>query len=261
MIDSIVILGSGHVAHHFTLAFIKANINVIQVYNRSRKGLVRISSLTKIPFTTQIKNLEKADLYLIAVSDDGIDEITKGIVKYIPSESIVAHTSGNCSIEVFRSSILNFGAFYPLQSIRKDKSLDFKKIPILITASNNQTSKSLMDLANRISDHVKYIEDEKRAKLHLPAVMVNNFVNHMYTLAFEFCNQEHLDIDLLFPLMNETLEAVKKGVTPQNLQTGPAVRNDLITIKRHRSVLKKYPHQLRLYNYITKHIHEFYEDR
>ena len=48
---------------------------------------------------------------------------------------------------------------------------------------------------------------------------------------------------------------------PGNIQTGPAIRDDQETIERHRSELKESAEQLKLYNYITKHIKRYHENR
>ena len=46
--------------------------------------------------------------------------------------------------------------------------------------------------------------DDQRLKLHLAAVLCNNFVNHLYALTERYCKMEGLDFQLLLPLIKET---------------------------------------------------------
>src|SRR5690242_21497823 len=55
----------------------------------------------------------------------------------------------------------------------------------------------------RSSDLVVEAGDEQRMKLHLAAVIVNNFVNHLYAMAEMYCKKEGLDFYLLLPLRSE----------------------------------------------------------
>jgi hypothetical protein len=43
-------------------------------------------------------------------------------------------------------------------------------------------------------------------------------------------------------------------MNPQQVQTGPAVRNDMITIEKHQELLKEYPDILKYYDLFTSEI-------
>jgi hypothetical protein len=92
-----------------------------------------------------------------------------------------------------------------------------------------------------------------RVKLHLAAVMVNNFTNHLYALMETYCREEGLDFHLLLPLIKETASRLD-DVSPSKTQTGPAVRNDTTTIEKHLDLLQKYPQLKRMYELFTESI-------
>jgi predicted short-subunit dehydrogenase-like oxidoreductase (DUF2520 family) len=127
-------------------------------------------------------------------------------------------------------------------------------IPIVIDASDKSTLKELETLAQSISDKVIEAGDEQRMKLHLAAVVVNNFVNHLYALAESYCNNEGIDFNLLIPLIKETAERMDH-ISPSQSQTGPALRNDKDTIEKHLALLKKYPHLKKIYETFTDSIY------
>ena len=152
-----------------------------------------------------------------------------------------------------KDSAKRFGVFYPLQSLKKEVS-HLPDIPIVIDAGDESTLKELEVLAHSISDQVVEAGDEERMKLHLAAVIVNNFVNHLYALAEAYCNNEGLDFTLLLPLIKETAERINQ-ISHSQTQTGPALRNDRETIEKHLELLKKYPRLKKIYETFTESIY------
>ncbi len=262
MAESIVIIGSGNVSFHLAHAFFMAGIPVRQVYNRSQRGLSHLATMTRIPVTSNLNQLiTDADIYLIAVTDDAIQHLSLKLAEIIMPEALIVHTSGSCSMEVFSSAFKHYGAFYPLQSFKKERKIDFKEVPIFISGNKDVVITRLTALAAHISDRVIPISDKDRAKLHIPAVLVNNFVNHLYSIAFDLCQREGIQFEHLFPLMKETINRLSDGTDPSELQTGPAIRKDNNTLDNHRKKLGEHPEILDLYNYLTSHIIKYYEDR
>jgi predicted short-subunit dehydrogenase-like oxidoreductase (DUF2520 family) len=92
-------------------------------------------------------------------------------------------------------------------------------------------------------------------KLHVAAVMVNNFTNHLYKLAEDYCKNEGLDFRQLIPLIEETAERLKT-ISPADAQTGPAIRHDAPTIEKHLIILEKYPHLKEIYKIMTESIQQ-----
>ena len=256
----IVLIGSGKVALQLANAFANVGRPIEQVFNRSSKGKAQIRPFIKGNFITDLSNLVRdADYYILAVSDDAIEELSNQLI--IEHESaVICHTSGNVSMDVFQTKFVNYGCFYPLQSFTKEHLLSFQEIPIFISANHDRSNKALQDLANLISNRVVSISDEERSKLHVPAVFVNNFVNHIFVQAYDYCQQESLDFEHLIPLIEETVARIKRGEHPVSYQTGPAVRGDLQTIKEHRRKLKNNVQLRRLYNYITQHIINYHRE-
>jgi len=73
------------------------------------------------------------------------------------------------------------------------------------------------------------VSSEKREKIHLSAVIVNNFVNYLYQVANDLMQEQSLSFDLLKPLIMETANKIN-NLSPAEAQTGPAKRNDKKTI-------------------------------
>jgi predicted short-subunit dehydrogenase-like oxidoreductase (DUF2520 family) len=229
----VVILGTGNVAFHLFNALSEAeNIRVIQVYNHKQESLNYFANLTAT--TTNINELKPADFYLIALKDDVIPAIGKQIKS---NNGIVLHTSGGVALNALENHS-NFGVFYPLQTFSKNKAVDFAEIPLCIEANSAENLRKIKSLGSEISRDVREINSEQRKALHVAAVFVNNFSNHLYSIGAEICTENKIDFSILKPLIAETASKIE-SLNPQEAQTGPALRNDQKTIETHLAFLSK----------------------
>ncbi len=237
----ISILGNGNVAFHLYQAFADINeIEIVQVYSRNKTNLFPNHLLIH-----HFSDLIEADIFIIAVSDDAIEELSNKI----PFENkLIVHTAGSISLKKINSKNSR-GVFYPLQTFSKDKSIDFCNIPICIEAENEKDATVLVKLANYISENVHVISEKQREKLHLSAVFVCNFVNHLYHIGALICESNSLPFDILQPLIQETSDKILH-LHPSQAQTGPAIRNDQKTINLHLSQLISNDHQ-NIYKLLT----------
>lgn len=244
----VVLLGSGNVAYHLALALKSADhVELIQRY--SRNGNNNSYFDPTLPFTNKIDELKNADVYIIAINDDVISSFSK---KLSSIDGLVVHTSGSIGMDQLDQN-LNRGVLYPVQTLTIDQITDFKKVPLVVEADSKKNLELLRTLANSLSDQVFELNSSEREKLHVSAVFANNFSNYMFTCADELCKEFKLPFDILKPLILETAKKIQH-ISPLKAQTGPARRNDHITIEKHLELLqgeKKEVYKL-LSNAITK---------
>ena len=228
----VVLIGSGNVAQHLILAFKKSlDVEIIQVFTRSQKNSSHL--IDNIKITSNFSELKNADVYIIAVSDNAIADVSSQIPF---TDKLVVHTSGSLSMKELDSKNRK-GVFYPLQTFSKDKEVDFSQIPICLEAENVNDYKTLETLAKSISNVVISINSEQRKALHVAAVFVSNFVNHLYKIGNDICLENNIPFDILKPLILETANKIET-LPPNQAQTGPAKRNDTTTINTHLDFLK-----------------------
>ena len=227
-----VIIGFGNVGFHLAKACKLANeIDLLQIYNRSEVEANEQKEIG-VEFISNFKLLKKADVYIVSVKDD----VVANVVQQIPfANKIVAHTSG--SLQLLNTK-QNDAVFYPLQTFSKNKQLNYKTIPICLEANQKKTFTTLEKMAKSISPNVYSISTEQRQELHLSAVFVCNFVNHLYVIGEEICKQHQIPFEILEALIEETANKIKT-LSPVEAQTGPALRHDQKTITRHLTQLEK----------------------
>ncbi|MDO6674979.1 DUF2520 domain-containing protein [Tenacibaculum sp. 1_MG-2023] len=242
----VTIIGGGNVATHLANAFSKTNeVSLVQVYARNIKQVQHLKGVTSI--TNSIELLTKADVYIIAVSDDAIGDVSHKIEQ---KNGLVVHTSGSVAIQSLQNTGRK-GIFYLLQSFSKDKEVNFDEIPFCLEAENEEDLQLLEDLAKSIGKKIYRINSEQRKRLHVAAVFVNNFTNHMYKIGADICNEYQVPFEVLQPLVKETAQKITK-LSPEAAQTGPAKRNDQKTIQNHLALLNA--EQQEIYKLITKSI-------
>lgn len=244
---SVVILGAGNVASHLFRAFSKSNaICVKQWYNRSSEKMKRFAGNTSI--TTDLSQLVEADLYILAVSDRSIKQLSQ---KLPFSNRLIAHTSGSMSIHELDKKN-NRAVFYPLQTFSTEADVDFKKVPICAEVLDKKNLDILKSIASAIESPFYKISTDQRQTLHLAAVFANNFVNQLYRVAHEICESKQIEFEILKPLITETAQKLK-DLSPYMAQTGPAKRHDKVTIKKHLKLLKNEDHT-EIYKLLTASI-------
>jgi predicted short-subunit dehydrogenase-like oxidoreductase (DUF2520 family) len=223
---SVALVGTGNIAWHLGSAFLKSGIGVNEVYGRNSIKSDNLARLLGARVVNEITSLS-SDYVIVCVSDDSIESV----IFQIPHNLNVLYTSGALEIDIFKNR-KNIGVLYPLQTFSERIPVDFKSIPVLIEANDEKLLNEINDLASGISTEVHVVNSEKRLIYHLAAVWMNNFVNHLGSIAYDILKEHQLDWKMLQPLINKTSFNLISNI-PESIQTGPAKRNDSKTISKH----------------------------
>jgi predicted short-subunit dehydrogenase-like oxidoreductase (DUF2520 family) len=247
----IVLLGSGNVAIHLGPALQKAGHAIIQVWSRNKTHAEELAAILNSNSITDIRKIKPdADLYILAVKDDAISETAAQLSL---ANQLIVHTSGSTDMDILKGVSEKFGVIYPVQTFSKHKTLDFQAIPIAVEGNSLQTTKVLSSLAEQLSGQVLKLDSQKRKALHVAAVFACNFTNYLYSLSEKILSDQGLDFNLLRPMIAETASKVQDS-SPSDVQTGPAIRNDVETIKKHLDFLKGNREFRELYDILSRGI-------
>ena len=245
MMLNVIIIGGGKVANHLIKAFLMADhINLVQVYARKIEQIHEFKH--QVAITDNLAVLKNADLYILAVADDAIEEVSSKI----NTTNLVVHTSGSASLQSLKNKGRK-GVFYMLQSFSKHRKINFTEVPFCLEAEAVDDLRVLEQLAATLSPKIYRINSEQRRYLHVAAVFVNNFTNYLYAVGDTICKQNNIPFDVLYPIIKETAAKIEE-LSPKEAQTGPAIRNDVTTIQHHLRVLSK--EQQQVYQLLTQAI-------
>ena len=248
----IVFIGAGNLSAHLSQALQSAGFEIAQVYSRTEASAKELAGLLNVPHTTDMGcMIGDASLYIISVSDDAIEFLSE---RLNVGNGLVVHTAGSVPMDVFAGKFKNYGVLYPLQTFSKLRPVDFSEIPVLIEANSGDNLQILRMVAAAISRKVYDAPSEKRLQLHLAAVFGCNFVNHLYHLSAQIARQAGFDFSILSPLILETVHKALAAGNPKEVQTGPAVRNDLKVMRKHMDLLASHPEWKEIYALLSENI-------
>jgi predicted short-subunit dehydrogenase-like oxidoreductase (DUF2520 family) len=242
----ITIIGTGNVAFHLGKRLKEKGVEINQIVGRDihkATWLAQILGAQAVGFSQFIDT--SSDVYILAVSDNAIATAASQLSKYIDNQ-LVVHTSGSIPSTDLQPFVRNFGVLYPLQTFSLNSQPNFDEIPIFINCTPPReigmqaqyNDDVLKNLAQKISPRVFQITDEDRLTLHVAAVFVNNFTNHLFKIGSEIVGKQNLPFDILLPLIEETVHKIRQNA-PADMQTGPARRGDNVTIEKHLDFIEK----------------------
>ncbi len=246
----ITLIGAGNVATNLGVALRSKGHFIHQIYSRGQQNAMILGHSLNCDYTTKISELtDNTDLIILAVHDDSISTFLKQLkIK----DRLIVHTSGTTSLSVFEEQgFKKFGIFYPLQTFSKHDVESLLPIPISVEAPNKKIESELLEIASSISNKVFLLDSEKRKALHVAAVFANNFSNYMFQISHQILEKENISFELIKPLIKRTVEKLD-GNTPEEAQTGPAVRNDQKIIGNHIEFLKDHKEFQQVYALLSE---------
>jgi predicted short-subunit dehydrogenase-like oxidoreductase (DUF2520 family) len=253
----VVIIGSGNVATVLGGKIAAAGHTILQVVARREEAAARLAAAWGCGFAMDWAEIDKgAEGYLVALSDTALPEFGKRVRL---SGRLVLHTAGAVPGKLLRAVSDHCGVLYPLQSLRREIR-PFPEFPLLIDAEDPADLPVIEAFARTLARQVQRADDALRLKLHVAAVVINNFGNFLYTLAADFCRQEGLEFKLLLPLIRETAGRLEE-YAPADVQTGPAIRGDAGTMDKHLEIITNYKDLSELYRLFSIQLETYYRQR
>lgn len=252
------IIGTGNMAH-FLADELCATGHVFKgIWGRNTLAANKIAIQYSTLVYSSLQDIKDEDGHycFIAIKDTAI----AGIAAQLSfKHTVLIHTAGASPLLLLGNQTKHTGIFWPVYSIVKEKLPAIKNIPIAVQGNNPETENAILHIAKSITDKAFVANEEQRTHLHLAAVFANNFSNHLIAVAQEICTQQHLSFDYLQPIVEQTFERLKTEKA-KNLQTGPAIRDDKMTMQKHIDLLKGNTEWSLLYQSLSNSIRKMYSN-
>ena len=225
--------------------------HIVKIVSRSEQAGEALARQCGAVWSDKIEFSETTDIIFVAVSDSNIGEVLEKLK--CAQETIVAHTAASFGLEVFPEKIKRKAVFYPLQTFSHGRKIDFNGLPIFIESSDQTISNVMVKVAESIGSKIFFADSQSRKMLHLAAVIVSNFTNHLLARGKEIAEKSGFSFEELKPLISETISKAFDN-DPEKSQTGPAERNDKITISKHLEMLSCDDNLKKIYDDISTSI-------
>lgn len=257
--QAVSIVGCGRVGGAIGLALQRAGYTITAAWSRSRSGRQRAHRILDVPVLSDPAEVAGAgDFVFVAVPDEAIGDVAAQLAPGVRKRAFVAHTSGGTSINVLapaRDAGARTASMHPLQTV-PDATLGADAIrgsAVAVTCAPEDRLE-LFRLARAWGGRPFLLPDEAKPRYHAAAVFASNFIVSSVWAATMLLREVGLrdTATVLAPLLRGTVEnVVARG--PQKALTGPVLRGDAATIRRHlKELAAAEPEVLEAYRALTK---------
>lgn len=260
----LTIIGLGPVGQALACALVRTKRLDLTLIGRGRPGEKRLAKALKTQYLSKLKNLQQNGGYVIlCVNNSQI----KTIVRYFTHSDnnwnrfTVLHTSGVLGSEVLKplaSRGASVAAWHPYQTFpKRGKHPDFAGVTFGISG-DPRAARAANRLTRLLGGKPLRVRDEDRALYHLSAVFACGFVAADLDMAVRVLKtiglSEKRAREAIIPIAMQTLKNAA-ALGPARALTGPAVRKDKATIRKHLEALKKVnPEQVQVYAAVSRYL-------
>lgn len=234
------IIGYGNLGWHWVRQLSKTGTAKVHVFIRDSSKQEVISGVKWCATLSELAS--HCEFIVLAVNDSSIGFLSDQIAPFIQEHTIVIHCSGSTPITAIQN-ISHRAVLWPMMTIKKAIDINWQSCPLFIQYEHEEDRERLFDFAHLISDNLFEFDEKDREYFHLAAVWSNNFVNHIIHKAYELLEEHQLPPQLLLPMLRTHLDYLD-FYHPKQLQTGPAQREDQISMNRHKALMKEEDQEL-----------------
>ena len=253
-------IGAGKVAFSLSKWLNDKYHNVIGIYS---KKLEDAKECALFSISEYYKNLNElvydCDTLFLSVNDDSIKDVVKELIELNIKNKILIHNSGIHSSDIF-NTLNNDNYCYSIHPIYafNDKYNSYKNLDeIYFTIEGNE--KYIDELKKLFNNKAVVIKKDNKEKYHLACSMISNMVCATANVAEELFKDIGINNkDMYMPLfINNMNNIVNYG--SNDALTGPIIRNDIETVKKHINNLCG--NDLMIYKYLGLRLIEMSENK
>jgi predicted short-subunit dehydrogenase-like oxidoreductase (DUF2520 family) len=245
---NLVFIGAGRVAYSVAGAVNNAefcNINVISTNIESARIFAEKYSYNSYSNDYSSINV-KEGIFLLTVPDEQIIISARKLAENTRinfSRSIFIHFSGALSLDVLqplKDKNGNIASMHIMQSFHSRKAIPLKNLFCAVESDNDTVKESVFQFAKSLKLNPETINSEDKSLYHLAGVFASNFLfSDLYfaklLLEKVFPGQGHI-MDIIGRLVSTSVSNAINYDIPTSV-TGPLIRGDLTTVKKHIEAL------------------------
>jgi predicted short-subunit dehydrogenase-like oxidoreductase (DUF2520 family) len=240
---TVSIVGCGRAGGAIGLALSGAGYPVVAAWSRTRAGRQRAQRLLEVPIFTEPAEVAAAgEIVFVAVPDDAIPEMAETLGSAKLDGKLVLHTSGGVLVEALapvKRAGARVGSMHLLQTlpdaVRGAETL--RGAGVAVTCDPRDRA-LLFRLARAWGGRPFPLADKDKTLYHAAAVFASNYVVTSVWSSLRIL--ERLGIpnarQLLAPLAQTSIQNVTTMPADRAI-TGPVVRGDTQTVRRHVDAL------------------------
>jgi len=188
-------------------------------------------------------------LIFLTVPDDAIESVCNELsaAEAFPDRAIVAHCSGALSSDVLASAREQarcmVGSMHPLHTFPSVEAAAAKWRGTYCFCEGDEPAVTMLQrLAQAIGSKPVRIDRRDKAVYHAATVMACNYVTALMDAALTLATSANIDRRTAWAAMERLVRSTVENISEMGSEralTGPIVRGDLETVRRHLNVIKQ----------------------
>ncbi len=255
---SVTIIGTGALGSSLARALHEKGIEVYSLFNRSTERLEELTKTIKPKYSASFPEAigQLGDIIFITVYDSSIQHVAnklEDLSDNFPNKTF-AHCSGtkpSAVLSSLKEKRASTAAFHPVQTFTfQSKPDDFRNIYFDIEGDEKATN-LLKEIAEKLGADYFKISPRAKPYLHAAGVMASNYLLALMEVSAAIAEMGGIEkekaINALLPLAQKSMENAVSAAHLEDALSGPVVRGDDETVKKHLELLRENPKIYRLY--------------
>ena len=254
--SNIGIIGAGRLGNALAHALLAADYPLDMIASRQLSDAQRLTSLLPDVSSTTVDNLvQKCDFVFLAVPDEYISKLASSLPWRSPQA--VIHLSGSLDLDTLSAAKKNgswIGCLHPIQTFLKRDTPSESENRFTNIVCGIEADPPLDDWLVRVVESLGAysirLENVNRDLYHSATVFASNYIVALLSAATRIWSLSGLSEKegkiALQSIMNSSINNLLDN-TFSDAMTGPIVREDWQTIKKHLSALDSEPELKKLY--------------
>ena len=236
------LIGAGRVGITLGVLLRRAGHVIVGASGRSGSSLERAADYIGCPSSTSFLDvIEDAEAILIAVPDDSVEPVSSALTEAgLKEGTVVLHAAGSIGLGPLRpleEAGAHILAAHVLQSV-PNVDAGIERVPgswFGVTCGDDMRGWA-SDFVEAVGGKVLWVDEDARDLYHAGAVIASNYL----TVLGSLIESTGMEVAPYLPLMSGSIANIETLGSDAAL-TGPIVRGDIGTIKRHLSRLGAFP--------------------
>jgi len=234
-VATLILVGPGRAGLALGVALQRAGHRAAGVLARRREAASTAARQLETQILDWDEDLPSADLLVVAVRDDAIEEVAARLAPHAGAVRYAVHLSGLkpvAALQALSAAGPLIGSLHPLQTLPNpiDGAAALPGAWMAVTADDAGLRGFLVDLARSMGTHPFPLADAHRDLYHAAAVASSNYVIAALALAEELFGRAGVPFAAARPLVEAVTDnAFRLG--PLAALTGPIARSDVGTVR------------------------------
>ena len=236
--------------------YLSRNNPIVGVYDVNKTHQKRTARLLHVNRNLPLEQLCRTSTALFfATPDDEIKKAYKEVQRFITGKKYLFHFSGLLPAAALpKKRDVNRASAHPFATFPQLFIPPARRQYMLFLEGDRRAVKAAYTIFDKKHFTLKTISKKKKAHYHILGVFSSNFIvglfSAMHSLAKQLGWTKQEMYDAIFPMIEETLENIQL-YNGKGALSGPLVRGDTKTIRRHLRILKQDKHLAAIYKALS----------